>query len=197
MISSLLLVIYATIFIYAVAIVKYIALHTVNYLYIYRILIVLCKLCRSARCIWKALNYTVIGDCNSRVSPSCRSLYYCFNIVETIHGAHLCMTVKLNPLCSIIIILTKLHFTLFYAVYPHSYSILVCVPLRRTYGFYICTFLQKAVYFVPFLLTNKGFSARAGLSIRNRKRHQNILVSYGSGFLIKDYSCHHNLFLLR
>ena len=74
-------------------IIYYIAFHTINELKIIHFKLIFCM-----KSIGKALNYTVISNCNSLMSPSRQGFKQCTRINYSVHLTHVCMKMKLNPL---------------------------------------------------------------------------------------------------
>ena len=74
-------------------IIYYITFHTINKLKIIHFKLVFCM-----KSIGKALDYSMVSNCNSLMSPSRQVFKQCTRINYSVHLTHVCMKMKLNPL---------------------------------------------------------------------------------------------------
>ena len=74
-------------------IIYYIAFHTIN-----KLKIIHFKLVFRMKSIGKALNYSMVSNCNSLMSPSRQGFKQCPRINYSVHLTHVCMEMKLDPL---------------------------------------------------------------------------------------------------
>ena len=96
-------------------IIYYIAFHTINKLKIIHFKLIFCM-----KSIGKALDYSMVCNSYSLMSPSRQGFKQCTGINYSVHLTHVCMKMKLNPLlfalvytlyCKIFCFLDALHLT--------------------------------------------------------------------------------------
>ena len=154
MVRRFFLVVDASVDIAAVGIIEHITFHTIDDLYIHRILLVGCQFLRSFRCIREALHHAMVGYCHGRLPPGCSCLHQIRHFIESIHGAHLRMRMELHTLV-FAGILPDFFLCFLYAVSHNGDTVIEPVPLSLSFDPDMVAVLQMCLHVLPLLVQHK------------------------------------------
>ena len=174
-------IVYRSVFIYQIPVLKEISLTSVEYLYILS----------SMGRIRKRLDHTVIRYGDRLMSPFFGSLHHMLDIVKPIHCAHLRMRMQLYTLFRISIF-ALLFLCLFQAVSHDDSAVVKPVPLRLTPHLYAITGFEMGIYILPFLIYSKCLYTYTGSFICYVKSDELAVCLRRSRIFFEEFSLYND-----
>ena len=196
MIGRSALVIYISLFVDESLVVQHVTLQAVDYLYL---LAFVPELFRSLCRVRESLYYSVVGNGHRRLSPGRGLVDYVRRFVEAVHGAHLGMGVKLNPL-AVRPGVGSFHvgpFAFFQILYHYYIQIFKGVPLYLTSHLDGISGSQKLFDLLLFIFGDESLRAYGRRIVGKKQRNEEIAALYEAEIHLENSPLHHDCSLGR